>query len=104
LRFGPNSAPAGSGPRAVGRTGRADQTSEIVEVRRSFVDPIGAPKTLHWYTLKLVVELAASLEERALGARRLDMLFYCVDNRVEAIRIGTSTPTRDVHAADEIAL
>jgi hypothetical protein len=25
-----------------------------------------------------------------------DLLFSCVDNRIEAIRIGTSTPTRDV--------
>jgi protein ImuB len=72
------------------------RTSDIVEVRRAFPEPISAPESLHRYTDKLVAELARILEERGLGARRLDLLFSCVDNRIEAIRIGTSTPTRDV--------
>ena len=33
---------------------------------------------------------------KALGARRLDLLFHRVDNRIEAIRIGTALPVRDV--------
>jgi protein ImuB len=72
------------------------RTSDIAEVRRAFPEPIAAPETLHRYTGKLVAELAGILEERGLGARRLDLLFCCVDNRIEAIRIGTSTPTRDL--------
>jgi protein ImuB len=33
---------------------------------------------------------------RGLGARRLDLLFGLVDNRVQAIRVGTAQPVRDV--------
>jgi protein ImuB len=36
------------------------------------------------------------LEAKGLGARRLDLLFHRVDNRIEAIRIGTARPVRDV--------
>jgi protein ImuB len=69
---------------------------EIVEVRRNFAEPIGAPETIARYTGKLVAELCAVLETRGQGARRLDLLFFRVDNRVEAIRVGTATPVRDV--------
>lgn len=69
---------------------------EIVEVRRNFAEPIGAPETIARYTGKLVAELCAELETRGQGARRLDLLFLRVDNRVEAIRVGTATPVRDV--------
>ncbi|TIP29062.1 MAG: DNA polymerase Y family protein [Mesorhizobium sp.] len=69
---------------------------EIVEVRRNFAEPIGAPETIARYTGKLVAELCAELETRGQGARRLDLLFFRVDNRVEAIRVGTAMPVRDV--------
>ncbi|RVD00775.1 DNA polymerase Y family protein, partial [Mesorhizobium sp. M7A.F.Ca.ET.027.02.1.1] len=69
---------------------------EIVEVRRNFAEPIGAAETIARYTGKLVTALCAELETRGLGARRLDLLFFRVDNRVEAIRVGTATPVRDV--------
>ena len=72
------------------------RSPDIVEVRRIFAEPIGAPETLHRYAGKLVVELAAALEARGLGARRLDLLLHCVDDRVESIRVGTSTATRDL--------
>lgn len=72
------------------------RSPDIVEVRRVFAEPIGAPETLHRFTGKLVIELTTALEAQGLGARRLDLLFHCVDNRVEAIRVGTSTATRDV--------
>ena len=36
------------------------------------------------------------LEAQGLGARRLDLLFHRVDNRIEAIRVGTAKPVRDV--------
>ena len=44
---------------------------------------------------KLAAELCAALEARGLGARRLDLLFHRVDNRIAAIRIGTARPVRD---------
>jgi protein ImuB len=39
--------------------------------------------------------LCAELEAKGLGARRLDLLFHLVDNRIEAIRVGTALPVRD---------
>ncbi|KAB0679084.1 Y-family DNA polymerase [Aureimonas leprariae] len=72
------------------------RSPDLVEVRRAFPEPIGAPETIARYTGKLVAALCAELEPRGLGARRLDLLFTRVDNRVEAIRVGTSQPVRDV--------
>lgn len=68
---------------------------ELIEVRRVFAEPIGAPETIARYTGKLVDQLCDALEARGLGARRLDLLFHRVDNRIEAIRIGTAQPVRD---------
>jgi len=68
---------------------------ELVCVRRAFAEPIAAPQTLHRYTRKLVDALCLELEAKGLGARRLDLLFFRVDNRIEAIRVGTSMPVRE---------
>lgn len=82
--------------------GRAAEPFELVEapqlvrVRRAFAEPIAAPETLARYTGKLVVQLCEELEKQGLGARRLDLLFTRVDNRIEAIRAGTAKPLRDV--------
>ncbi|WP_279483925.1 DNA polymerase Y family protein [Aureimonas sp. SK2] len=72
------------------------RSPDLVEVRHVFGEPIGAPETIKRYVGKLVVALVAELELRGLGARRLDLLFGRVDNRWEAIRIGTAKPERDV--------
>jgi protein ImuB len=82
--------------------GRADEPfepivpPEVPHVRRAFAEPIAAPETLARYTTKLVEQLCADLEVKGLGARKLDLLFFRVDNRIEAIRIGTAKPVRDV--------
>jgi protein ImuB len=68
---------------------------DLIEVRRVFAEPIGAAETIARYTAKLVVQLCEVLEAKGLGARRLDLLFHRVDNRIEAIRIGTALPVRD---------
>jgi protein ImuB len=67
----------------------------LIEVRRVFAEPIGAAETIARYTGKLASHLCEALEAKALGARRLDLLFHRVDNRIEAIRIGTARPVRD---------
>lgn len=72
------------------------EAPELVRVRRAFAEPIAAPETLARYTGKLVTALCEELERRGLGARRLDLLFTRVDNRIEAIRAGTAKPLRDV--------
>ena len=68
---------------------------DLIEVRRVFAEPIGAPETLARYTGKLTGKLCEALEARGLGARQLDLLFHRVDNRIEAVRIGTARPVRD---------
>jgi protein ImuB len=96
LRFGP----------ALGRLldqamGRASQpidpvrAPDLIEVRRNFAEPIAAAETIARYTEKLVIRLCEALEAKGLGAKRLDLLFHIVDNRIEAIRIGTALPVRD---------
>lgn len=69
--------------------------AEIIEVRRVFGEPIGAPETIARYTGALVSALCVELERRGLGARRLDLLFHRVDNTRQAIRVGTAQPVRD---------
>ena len=68
---------------------------DLIEVRRVFAEPIGAPETIARYTGKLAGQLCEALEAKGLGARRLDLLFHRIDNRIEAIRIGTARPVRD---------
>jgi protein ImuB len=69
---------------------------DIVEAQQLFAEPIGAAETIARYVAKLTAKLCQELEVRGLGARRLDLLFGLVDNRVQAIRIGTAQPVRDV--------
>ena len=68
---------------------------EVPHVRRNFAEPIGAPETIARYTELLVEQLSATLEVKGLGARKLDLLFFRVDNHIEAIRVGTSRSLRD---------
>lgn len=68
---------------------------DMIETRRSFAEPIGAAETIARYIGKLVVPLCGMLEERGLGARRLDLLCHRIDNRVETVRIGLARPIRD---------
>lgn len=69
--------------------------ADLVEVRRSFAEPIAAAETIARYLGKLVVELCAALEERGLGARRLDLLCWRVDAHVQTVRVGLARPQRD---------
>lgn len=72
------------------------RTADVVEVSRSFQEPIGAAETINKYVGRLVVQLVAELEKRGLGARRTDLIVYKVDNTIQAIRAGTAKPARDV--------
>jgi protein ImuB len=68
---------------------------DLMAARRAFAEPISAAETIARYIGKLVVQLCDLLETRGLGARRLDLLCHRVDNRIEAVRVGTATPVRD---------
>jgi protein ImuB len=97
LRFGP--VLGRRMDQATGQTGEPIEpvrTPDIVETQQIFAEPIGAAETITRYVAKLTAKLCEELELRGLGARRLDLLFGLVDNRVQAIRIGTAQPVRDV--------
>lgn len=68
---------------------------ELIEVRRAFAEPIGAAETIARYIGKLAVQLCEALELKSLGARRLDLICHRVDNRAQALRVGTALPLRD---------
>ena len=97
LRFGPE-----VGRRldqAFGRVGEPITpvaVPELIQARRNFAEPIGTAETIGRYMGLLVADLCFTLENRSLGARRLDLLCHRVDNRIEAVRIGTAKPVRDV--------
>jgi protein ImuB len=96
LRFGPELGRLLD--QATGRTGEPIEPvrpPDIVETQQLFAEPIGAPETIARYVAKLTSKLCEELESRGLGARRLDLLFGLVDNRVQAIRVGTAQPVRD---------
>jgi protein ImuB len=96
LRFGPE-----LGRRLDQATGRIAEPiepirpNELIEVRRAFAEPIGAVETIARYIGKLVTQLCAALEQKGLGARRLDLICYRVDNRAQAVRVGTALPLRE---------
>jgi protein ImuB len=96
LRFGPE-----LGRRldqAAGRIGdpiEPIRPPDLIEVRRAFAEPIGAPETIARYIGKLAVQLCEALELKGVGARRLDLICHRVDNRAQAVRVGTALPLRD---------
>lgn len=72
------------------------RSPEIIEVRRSFAEPIGAAETIIRYIGKLTELLCTALEEKGLGALRLDLFCQRVDNRCQAVRVGMAQPVRDI--------
>jgi protein ImuB len=69
---------------------------DLIEVRRSFPEPIGAAETIARYIGKLVSQLCHELEAKGLGARRVDLICHRVDNRRQAVRVGMAVPVRDL--------
>ncbi len=69
---------------------------ELLQHRVTFVEPLLTPEGLSQAIAHLVAPLCARMEQTGLGARQLDLLFERVDGVVQAIRIGTARPSRDV--------
>lgn len=69
--------------------------AELVEVHKSFAEPIGAPETIEKYMSRLVRQLCLELEKRGLGVRRADLIVHRVDNTLQSLRAGTAKPVRD---------
>jgi protein ImuB len=68
---------------------------ELIEVAQALGEPIAAAETIARSIASLVTKACALLEGKGQGARSLDLLCHRVDNRVEAVRIGTAVPNRD---------
>lgn len=66
-----------------------------IEVRRDFVEPIGAAETIARWIDELVVRLCRVLATRGLGVRRLDLDCRKVDGSAQVVRVGTASPVRD---------
>jgi protein ImuB len=97
LRFGPE-----IGRRIDQMVGRVSEpitpmrTPDVIEVSRSFAEPIGAAETINKYVGRLVEQLVIELQKRGLGVRRTDLIVEKVDGTRQAIRAGTAKPARDV--------
>ncbi|NKJ73382.1 DNA polymerase Y family protein [Rhizobium leguminosarum bv. viciae] len=97
LRFGPE-----IGRRLDQMFGRVSEpidpirSPELIEVSRSFAEPIGAAETINKYVGRLVVQLVEELQRKGLGVRRTDLIVEKVDGTRQAIRAGTAKPARDV--------
>lgn len=70
--------------------------ADIVEVHKSFAEPIAAAETIAKYVGRLVQRLCLDLEKRGLGVRRADLIIHRVDNSLQSLRAGTAKPVRDV--------
>lgn len=68
----------------------------IIEIHRTFAEPIGATETIAKYISQLVQKLCRQLQRTGMGVRRADLLVHRVDNTFQALRAGTAKPVRDV--------
>lgn len=96
LRFGP--AIARRLAQALGEVAEpivAIRPPDLIEVRRAFAEPIGASETIARYIGKLVAQLCERLEQRGLGARRLDLVCHRVDRGLQTVRVGLARPVCD---------
>jgi protein ImuB len=68
----------------------------------SFAEPIGEAAALAPVTRRLLAELCGALAAASLGARRLTLAFYRVDNSTASVAIGTSRPCRDARQLERL--
>ena len=68
----------------------------------AFAEPIAQAEALAPVTRRLLAELCSGLAAASLGARRLTLAFYRVDNSTAAVAIGTSRPCRDARQLERL--
>ena len=68
----------------------------------TFAEPIAHAEALAAVTRRLLAELCAGLAAAGLGARRLTLACYRVDNSTAAVAIGTSRPCRDARQLERL--
>lgn len=69
--------------------------AELPRVRRGLLEPIGTADALTQVIGDLADDIVRVMVKAGVGARRLDLYFQRVDGHVQAVRVGTATPTRD---------
>lgn len=74
----------------------ADMPRPAQQAQLIFAEPITRPDMLPSLIERLVRQLAVGLEAAGLGARRLTMALFRVDNSAVTCSIGTARPSRDV--------
>jgi protein ImuB len=67
---------------------------DMVAARLAFPEPLLTPEALSGVIARLTSLVCVELEQRAEGARRLDLTFERVDRSRQAICIGTARPSR----------
>jgi protein ImuB len=70
----------------------------------AFAEPIAEASALAPVTRRLLAELCVALAAASLGARRLTLAFYRVDNSTAAVAIGTSRPCRDARQLERLLI
>jgi protein ImuB len=68
----------------------------------TFAEPLAHAEALAAVTRRLLAELCAGLAGAGLGARRLTLACYRVDNSTAAVAIGTSRPCRDARHLERL--
>ena len=63
--------------------------------RRGFMEPIATAEAIARVMEDLAGDVVEQLSALGKGARRLDCYFHRVDNVMQAVRVGTATPSRD---------
>ena len=67
----------------------------LLQRRAMFLEPLLTAESLAMATAELMAPLCKEMEEMGLGARQVDLLFERLDNRILAMRVGTTQPSRD---------
>jgi protein ImuB len=67
----------------------------VIGKRLGFIEPLVTADAFRLVIERLTQAVAPVLDRAGLGARRLDLLFERLDGTIQAIRIGTSRPSRN---------
>src|SRR5215208_3863351 len=68
---------------------------EVIRRRFAFAEPIGSREALSDVVTRLSGDLCSDLAAKALGVRRLDLVFGRVDRASQAVQVKTAKPNRD---------
>ncbi|UZK65485.1 DUF6504 family protein [Sphingomonas sp. M1-B02] len=68
---------------------------EPIAIVQRFAEPIATPEAIEYWLGQLVPRLATALEQKGLGALRIELIADRIDGVPQRIRIGLARPNRD---------